>query len=71
MNQRKRFWGYFKKINWKAPFRIICWFQEWWYTVRHNTPISGHDYISKYSGYESAFKDLECEICGKISEVKN
>lgn len=56
------------RINLKIIFRPICWLQEWWYTIRCNTPVHGHDYISKYSGYESAYKPLECSLCGKISE---
>ena len=52
-------------MNWKIIFRPICWFQEWYYTIKYGFPVSGHDYISKYSGLESAYKPLECEICGK------
>lgn len=54
----------------KIILRPICWAKEIYYTIKYCIPIDGHEYISKYDGYLSSFKDLECKICGKISKVR-
>lgn len=51
-------------------FRPICWLTSFWYSIRYNILTDGHQYVSEYFGYESGFKDMQCEICGKISKGK-
>lgn len=46
----------------KIIFRPICWFQEWYRTIRYGVWISGHDFV------EQEDKSLKCEICGKVSK---
>ena len=56
-------------MNWKIPFRIICWIQEWYRTIRTGVNVSGHDYIAVYTDEtEDILSHLKCEICGKISK---
>ena len=55
-------------MNFKIIFRPLCWLNSFWYSIFYNILTDGHEYISGYEGYESAYKDLKCEMCGKISK---
>lgn len=37
-------------------------------TERRGVWIDGHSYISEYEGHESAYHNLKCEVCGKVSK---
>lgn len=49
-------------MNFKSLLKIICYAKEFYYTIRYNQYISGHDFI------ELDNNDLRCEICGYISK---
>jgi hypothetical protein len=49
-------------MNTKIIFRPICWITEFFWKIRYNENISGHDFVERED------KSLECEICGKISK---
>lgn len=56
------------KLNYLIIFRPICWLTEIYYALRRGEWIDGHSYISEYEGYESAYHNLKCEVCGKVSK---
>jgi len=55
-------------MNIKIFFRPICWWTEFYYAVYYNIYCSGHEYVSEYSGQESAYHKLTCKICGHVSK---
>jgi len=46
----------------KIIFIPICWLTEFFWCVRYNEDISGHEYIEQQDG------SSVCDICGRISK---
>jgi len=51
-----------KKFNYKFIFRPICMMTCFYYALRYDVLISGHDFIEREDGC------LECKICGEESK---
>lgn len=59
------------KINLNIVFTPICWITNIYVAItgfgKHKY-TDGHTFVSEYEGTESAYHELRCEICGRISK---
>ena len=56
----------------KIIFRPICWITEFYRTIRHNSVISGHDFVIESKNVEEKTKFLkELKDIKEVLETKN